>query len=92
MIPIFTKLFAISMDARRVFGVSSRVTILLKEGCCLVFSILRSLIVSEKKATSEPATKKEIKNRMIIVKRSMVVCAGEIARIVIICFPNKSAE
>ena len=39
-----------------------------------------SFIVREKKATSEPATKNDIKKRMITVKRSMVVAAGVIAR------------
>jgi hypothetical protein len=43
-------------------------------------SILISLIVREKKATSEPATKNDIKKRIITVKRSIVVAAGVIAR------------
>jgi hypothetical protein len=38
------------------------------------------LVVKEKKATSEPAIKKDIKKRMTTVKRSMVVAAGVIAR------------
>lgn len=90
--PMFTKLLAISMEASRVLGASSKVTILLKEGCCLVLSILISLSVSEKKAISEPATKKEIKKRIITVKRSMVVAAGVIARNKIICWLNKYTE
>jgi hypothetical protein len=37
-------------------------------------------MVREKKAISDPATKNDIKKRMITVKRSMVVAAGVIAR------------
>jgi hypothetical protein len=35
-----------------------------------------SFIVREKKATSEPATKNDIKKRMTMEKKSMVVAAG----------------
>ena len=90
--PIFTKLFVISIEASNVLGLSSRVTILLKEGCCLVLSKLISFIVSEKKAISEPATKKEMKKRITTVKRSMVVAAGVSTRDKIICWLNKCAE
>lgn len=78
--PMLTRLFAINIEASSVLGFSSKVTILLYEGCCLVLSILISFSVSEKKATSDPATKNDIKKRMITVKRSIVVAAGVIAR------------
>jgi len=39
-----------------------------------------SLTVSEKKATSDPETKKDSKKRMIMVKKRMVEAAGVIAR------------
>lgn len=89
---MFTKLLAISMDASKVFGVSSSVTIRLKEGCCRVLSILISLSVREKKAISEPATKKEIKKSIMMVKRRIVVAAGVIANNLIKSWPNKFAE
>lgn len=89
---MFTRLLAISIDASNVFGVSRSVTIRLKEGCCRVLSILMSLSVREKKATSEPATKKEIKKSTMMVKRRMVVAAGVIANNLIKCWPNKCAE
>ena len=91
-IPIFTKQLAISIEASSVLGVSSRVTIRLKEGCCLVLSILISLSVSEKNAIWEPATKKEIKKRIMTVKKRMVVAAGVIAKNKSICWHNKFTE
>jgi predicted transcriptional regulator len=45
----------------------------------LVLSKLISLNVREKKATSEPATKKDRENNNIIKKISTVVAAGVIA-------------
>ena len=78
--PIFTKLFVMSMAASNVFGCSSNVTMRLKEGCCLVLRTLMSFSVKEKKATSLPATRKEMMNRMKIIKISMVVAAGVIAK------------
>lgn len=80
MIPIFTKLLVISMAASKVLGLSSKLTIRLKEGCCRVFKILISLEVSEKKATSLPATRKEIINSINIMKTSMTLAAGVNAR------------
>ena len=80
MIPIFTKLLVISIAASNVLGCSSKVTIRLKEGCCLVFNIFISFEVSEKKATSLPATRKEIIKRTNIMKISMVVAAGVICK------------
>jgi hypothetical protein len=48
--------------------------------------------VSEKKAISEPATKKDIKKRMMTAKRRMVVAAGVIASKLIKRSPGKIAE
>ena len=79
MIPIFTKLFVMSMAASKVFGCSSKVTIRLKDGCCFVFKTLMSFDVSEKKATSLPATRNEMISSITIIKMSMVVAAGVIA-------------
>ena len=74
--PIFTRLFAISIEAKSVLGFSSSDTILLYDGCCRVLSILMSFTVNEKKATSEPETKNDSKKRMITVKRSIEIAAG----------------
>ena len=79
MMPMFTKLLAINIDASNVFGCSSKSTIRLKAGCCLVLSILMSLYVSEKKATSEPAIKNETVNNKIAKKIRTAVAAGVIA-------------
>ena len=76
MMPMFTKLFAINMEASNVLGVSSRLTILLYEGCCLVLSILISFRVNEKKATSDPASKNDIKKSIMTTKKSIVIAAG----------------
>ena len=78
--PMLTKLFVISMDASNVFGCSSNVTILLNEGCFLVFKTLISFWASEKKATSPPATKKERINKITAINMNMPVMAGTIAR------------
>ena len=43
MMPILTKLFAISMEPNNILGWSSKETIRLKAGCCFVLSILISL-------------------------------------------------
>ena len=80
MIPIFTKLLAMSIEASKIFGCSSRLTIRLKDGCCLVFKTLMSFDVSEKKATSLPARKKDNTNRMMMEKIRIVVAAVVIAR------------
>lgn len=90
--PMFTKQLAISIDAINVFGASSRFTILLKDGCCLVFRRFISFNVREKKAISEPDTRNDIKNKIITVNRSMVVAAGEIARKRSVCWLNKCTE
>ena len=75
MIPILMKLLAISMEANKILGCSSRVTILLKEGCFFVLSTWMSLLLSEKNATSLPAIKKESTNNTNSANRSMVVAA-----------------
>lgn len=80
MIPMFTKQLEISMDASNVLGVSRRFTILLYAGCCLVLSILISLSVREKKATSEPANKKDSRNSTNNVNTKTVVAAGVMAK------------
>ena len=79
MMLIFTKLFAISIVARSVLGCSSKFTILLNEACFLVFKILMSFKVSEKKATSLPARKNEKIKRIRIVNIKIVVAAVVIA-------------
>jgi hypothetical protein len=80
MIPMFTKLFAINIDASNVFGCSSRLTILLKEGCFLVFKILTSLGLREKKATSLPESKKDNKKSTNNVTTKIVVAVEETIR------------
>jgi hypothetical protein len=72
---ILMMLLAIKREARTALGSSRRVTILFQELSCLVFRILISLKVREKKATSDPASTKE----MISKKRMMI------ARIVVAC-------
>ena len=54
-------------------------TIRRKAGCCFVLSILISLYVSEKKATSEPATKKDMVNKSSARNMSTADAAGVIA-------------
>ena len=82
-----------AIAASNVFGCSSNVTIRLNEGCCLVFKILISFKVSEKNATSLPATRKEMIKRMKMMKTSMVVAAGVIAKKLIkIFFPGTMTE
>jgi len=68
------------MAASSVLGCSSKLTIRLKEGFCLVFKTLISFDVSEKKATSLPATRKEMMSRINMMKIRIVVAAGVIAR------------
>ena len=93
MMPIFTKLFVMSIAASNVFGCSSNVTIRLKEGCCLVFKTLISFNVKEKNATSLPATRKEMIKRMKMIKIRMVVAAGVIAKkLMKIFFPGPMTE
>ena len=79
MMPMFTKTFVIVNVTDKIFGCSSRDTILLKEGCFLVFNILISFEESEKKATSLPARKKESSNNKITLNKRIVVAPGVIA-------------
>jgi hypothetical protein len=74
---MFTKQFAIKIEANKIFGCSNNVTILLNEGCLRVFKILTSLVVNEKKATSLPAKKNDNKNKINNATISIVVAAGE---------------
>ena len=76
--PIFTKLLVIKIAANKILGCSNKLTIRLKEGCFLVFKILISFDVNEKKATSLPARKKEIKYNTIMATTSTVVSAVDI--------------
>ena len=62
---MFTNVPAISRDAYTSFGSSSKLTMRLAEGCCLVFSIFTSLLFNENKATSAPEIVKVSNNRMI---------------------------
>ena len=77
---MLTKLLVISIDASRVLGVSSKVTILLYEGCRFVLRIFISLYVSEKNATSEPATKNEIIKSRKRAKIRIVVAPSVMTR------------
>ena len=64
---MFTKVFAISSDASNNLGSSSKLTIRFQLESCLVLSVLISLYVSEKKATSAPDTKKDITNKKMMI-------------------------
>ena len=79
MIPIFTKLLEISMLANKVFGCSSKVTMRRKAGCLFDLSILISLKVKEKKATSAPARRNDKEKSIRIRKISAPVVAAVIA-------------
>ncbi|HCY90259.1 MAG TPA: hypothetical protein DHV17_08380 [Chitinophagaceae bacterium] len=68
---------AISIEASRVRGCSSKLTTLRKEGCFFVFSRFTSLGVKEKKATSLPDTKKDSMSSTKTMITNMVVVAGE---------------
>ena len=76
MMPIVTKLLAMSIEPSRIFGSSSKATILLKAGCCFVRNILISLYVREKNATSEPEIRKEIVKSNTAIKMSTAEAAG----------------
>ena len=76
--PIFTKLLLISMDANKVFGCSSKLTIRRYAGCFFVRNMFMSLKVREKKAISAPASKKDKIKRIITINISTVVAAGVI--------------
>src|SRR5579871_2114120 len=80
MMAILTKVLAISNDPNKIFGSSSKFTIRFHDASCFVFKILMSLCVSEKKATSEPATTKDIINKKRIITARIVVACGLIAK------------
>ena len=80
MMPMFTKLLVISIAASKVFGCSSKLTMRRYEGCCFVLRTLISFKVSEKKATSEPAIRKDKLKSITTRKRSTPVAAGVITR------------
>lgn len=69
-----------SMEANKILGWSNKLTIRLYAGRFFVRSILISLNVREKKAISDPASKKDNMKRMTTKKISMVVAAGVIAK------------
>ena len=74
--PRFTTTFATSIEANNVLGCSSKDTTRLKDGCCFVLRLLISLTVSEKKATSLPAIKKDRRYKTAAIKLSRMVAAG----------------
>ena len=78
MIPIFTKLLLMSMDASKIFGCSSKLTMRRYAGCFFVRNIFISLNVREKKAISDPANKKDKIKRITTINISTVVAAGVI--------------
>lgn len=75
MIAIFTNMFAISSEPSKIFGSSSNVAMRFQDISCLVFSMLMSLYVSEKKAICEPETINEtISKKRMIIARMEVAC------------------
>lgn len=80
MIPIFTKLLLINIDASKVLGWSNKLIIRRYAGCFFVLSILISLNVREKKAISDPANRKDKIKSMNTKKISTLAAAGVIAK------------
>ena len=80
IIPMFTKLLLMSIDASKVFGCSSKLTMRRYAGCFFVRSMFISLNVREKKAISEPASKKDRMKSITTINISTVVAAGVIAK------------
>jgi hypothetical protein len=80
IIEILVILLAISREVSTALGSSSNVTIRFQDVSCLVFRLLISLYVSEKKATSDPETTKEMISRKRITMARMVVACGLIRR------------
>jgi len=68
------------MEARRALGSSRRVTIRFQDASCLVFRMLISLYVNEKKATSDPDKMKEMISRKRITIARIVVACGLMIR------------
>ena len=80
MMPIFTKLLAISIVAESVLGSSNNCTTLLNEGFFRFFKILMSLFDNEKNATSLPEIINENRNKINTVMSKMVVAVCEILK------------
>ena len=80
MMPIFTKLLAISIVAESVLEFSNNKTTLLNEGIFLLFKMFMSLLDNEKNATSLPEIIKENRNKINTVKSKMIVAACEILK------------
>jgi hypothetical protein len=75
IMPILKRMFAIKSEASSAFGSSRRLTILLQELSCLVFKILISLSLSEKKAIRAPETIKDMtRKKSIRITRMVVAC------------------
>ena len=64
------------MEASKVFGCSSKLTMRRYEGCLFVRNKLISLKVREKKAISAPASKKDNIKSISTENISIVVAAG----------------
>ena len=69
-----------SIEASNIFGWSSKLTMRRYAGCFFVLSILISLKVREKKAISDPASKKDSIKSSTTKKMSTVAAAGVIAK------------
>ena len=80
MMPIFTKLFAISIVAESILGSSSNCTTLLIDVFFRFFKTFLYLLDNEKKATSLPEIIKENKNKINTVMSKIVVAVCEILR------------
>jgi len=79
MIEIFTMVFAIRIAVNNSLGFFRSPTILLYDGWVLVFRILISFTLSEKKAICAPERRKDKKNRITRIKMKTVDSAGVIA-------------
>jgi len=77
MNPILTKTFAIFIVVSKILGYSSKLIILLNEGCFLVFKTFMSFKESEKKATSLPERKND-SNRRKITENNKITVAPEL--------------
>jgi hypothetical protein len=80
MMPMFTKLLAISIVAESVLGFSNNCTTLLNEGFFLFFKMFMSLLDNEKNATSLPEIIKENKNKINTVMSKIVVAVCEMLK------------
>ena len=80
MMLILIKIPAIISEAYTSFGSLSKLTIRLAAGCCFVFSIFISLLLSEKKATSAPEIVNVSNNNTIKSITSKVAALWSAAR------------